>query len=69
MLQRAAGNSAVVQMLAGQDSPGPATPVQRVIGDTTMAVQQGPSCALYVMEALGNAHGLDTTAFSIAIRA
>jgi hypothetical protein len=69
MLQRTAGNTAVVQMLAAHDSPGPGTPVQRVIGDTTMAVQQGPACWLYVLEAVGNAYGLDTTGFSIAIRA
>ncbi|WP_406442039.1 DUF4157 domain-containing protein [Streptomyces sp. NBC_01613] len=52
-------------------APAPAVPtaagvVQRV---TQLAVQQGPSCWLYVLEAIAEYHGLPVQALSVAMRA
>ncbi|MGW1214780.1 eCIS core domain-containing protein [Streptomyces sp. NPDC002499] len=47
-------------------APAPTGAVQRV---TKLAVQQGPSCWLYVLEAIAEHHGLPIQALSVAMRA
>lgn len=47
-------------------APAPTGVVQRV---TKLAVQQGPSCWLYVLEAIAEHHGLPVQALSVAMRA
>ncbi|MBO4260059.1 eCIS core domain-containing protein [Streptomyces griseorubiginosus] len=63
--------SAPVPQVQRMPATAPAAPaanpvVQRV---TRLAVQQGPSCWLYVLEAIAEYHGLPVQALSVAMRA
>jgi len=62
------GPAPAVQRMPAPAAPAPARTgvVQRV---TKLAVQQGPSCWLYVLEAIAEHHGLPIQALSVAMRA
>ncbi|WP_078946158.1 eCIS core domain-containing protein [Streptomyces exfoliatus] len=56
--------------LSGPVEQGGAGPIQRAptVRETRLIGQVGPSCWLYVLEAMANAYGLNTTALNAAMR-